>query len=259
MKLSEFRKLIREEISKVLSEASAAEKNAEKLKYNEKRVKSYKVGTGSRHGMPVDVNTLKSVLTGNPKLTIEKLENSGIVFKTAYVEIRPQSKSYLGTGSGMTMTYSLFGTDASGNEIIYDKYEGQTAGGGQSYVFVNGKKQLASAYLSIGAKELVDKLSAFITPYKFRLINFKGDYLFADTIKGNNDVDFDIPFSVMKKMALNLKKNSSKIKQLVNKLAPSITELYVELDFYNEKNSEGTLAISSEKSDSSVTKYEKIF
>jgi hypothetical protein len=162
MKASEFRALIREEIARALTEISQTEKNTEKLKFDKNKTKSYKVGTGDRKGMPVDVNLLKSVLIGSPKRSIEALENSGIVFDTAFVDIRRIAKSYdkqtsfwdPRTGprpeSDMTttMTYSLFGEDANGNEIIYDKYEGRIAGGGQAFLFVNGKKQKASDYIA---------------------------------------------------------------------------------------------------------------
>lgn len=129
--------------------STAADQAGSKLGFDETKVKPYKVGTGNRSGMLVDVKKLKSVLTGSPLRSIEAMEKLGIVFKSAYVNVRPIGKAYTGSGSGMTMTYSLFGTDAQGNDIIYDKYEGNTAGGGQAFVFVNGKKQKASVYLNL--------------------------------------------------------------------------------------------------------------
>lgn len=57
------------------------------------------------------------------------------------------------------LTYTFFGHDSKGNEVAYDKYESGaasakfsstlpgSAGGGQSYVFVNGKKLTTTNYM----------------------------------------------------------------------------------------------------------------
>ncbi len=116
-------------------------------RFDESDVVTYKVGRGSRIGAPVNLNTLKSVIGSKPLSVINDIEKYGSVnFTKAFLNVREIDKSYCGVGSGMTITYTLFGTDGKGNEIIYDKYEGNTAGGGQASVFVNGVKDKASWY-----------------------------------------------------------------------------------------------------------------
>lgn len=149
MKKLEFRQLIREEIRKVINE-DRYDTIKSTLKYDDKKVKPYKVGSGNREGMPVSVDKLKQVI-GKPLASIEAIEDTGVNFTKAFVHIRGQFKSYLGTGSGTTMAYSFFGKDSEGNEIIYDKYEGGTAGGGQAFLFINGKKTKASDYITDAA------------------------------------------------------------------------------------------------------------
>ena len=157
MKLTEFKNLIREEIQKVLNEADRYEKITNMIGFNPKKVKVYKVGSGSRSGMPVDVDALKQVV-GKPLTNIEYIERVGkFKFDTAYANIKAQEPSYRQKfynepGSGKTLTYSLFGKDSAGNEFIYDKYEGGTAGGGQALLFVNGKKMQVSQYIYLKGK-----------------------------------------------------------------------------------------------------------
>jgi len=120
---------------------------------------NYKVGSGNRTGQEVlsGADSVIKLLTGTPLRSIQALQASGITFDKAFVNFREIEKSYMGTGSGRTWTYSLFGKDSSGNEIIYDKYEGGTAGGGQSWVFKNKKKIKASSFvqsLSSGQSEI---------------------------------------------------------------------------------------------------------
>lgn len=145
MKITEFRNLIREEVRKVLSEDRYSD-IARTIKFNPAKIVKYKVGAGQREGSPVLIKDLKQVI-GKALKTIETIEKYGVTFDKAYANIRSIGKSYMGTGSGQTLTYTLFGKDSSGNEIIYDKYEGATAGGGQAFVFVNGKKEQASQYI----------------------------------------------------------------------------------------------------------------
>jgi hypothetical protein len=98
-------------------------------------------------GTKVNPEKLIGLLSGSPKRSIDELISSGVKFTKAYVHFRNIGRSYMNSGSGKTWTYSLFGTDPKGNSLIYDKYEGGTAGGGQSWIFVNGKKRKASDYI----------------------------------------------------------------------------------------------------------------
>ena len=124
-----------------------AENVAQICKFDEKNVVTYKVGKGTRVGAPVDIDTLKSVIGKKPLSVINDIEKYGPVnFTNAFLNVREIDVNYFGVGSGMTITYTLFGTDGYGNEIVYDKYEGNTAGGGQSFVFVNGVKEKATWY-----------------------------------------------------------------------------------------------------------------
>ena len=141
MKITEFRKLIREEVRKVINEAGAD--LVKSLGYSDKKLKDYQVGKGRREGMPVTPDKLKSVLSSTAIKNINSLENGGVVFNKAYVSIRQQYNP-----DTESIMWSLIGTDSKGNEIIYDKYEGYTPGFGQTFIFVNGKKEKATEYLS---------------------------------------------------------------------------------------------------------------
>jgi hypothetical protein len=155
MKLQEFRKLIREEITKVIKEDTLSDKVLS-LGYSEDKEEDYKVGKGKRRGMEINPDKLKSILSPTAAKNVESLVNSGVTFKKAYVTLRVQG-DYRGKKS--VIMYSFIGNDANGNEIIYDKYEGYTPGFGQTYVFVNGQKQNATKYLSsksVGMPESVD-------------------------------------------------------------------------------------------------------
>lgn len=152
MTVSKLKQIIQEEVKKVISEVDRYDTIAKIIKYDPKKVKAYKVGKGTRRGVPVDVTALKRVV-GRPLANIEYIERVGkFKFDTAYANIQLQEPSYRQRlydepGSGKTLTYSLFGEDSAGNKFIYDKYEGATAGGGQAFLFVNGKKMQVSQYI----------------------------------------------------------------------------------------------------------------
>jgi hypothetical protein len=164
MKTSEFRALIREEVSRILNEASYDYKAIEKLIKG--KVSTYKVGAGTRQGANVNVNTLKSIISKNiPDIYI--LEKNGVTFTKAFVNVKTLEPTYGATfqKKGPALTFSLFGTDVNGNDIVYDRYEGDTVGGRQISIFVNGKKQKASDYianLDDDSTELLELISKII-------------------------------------------------------------------------------------------------
>lgn len=62
----------------------------------------------------------------------------GITWSSAYVQFFNQEKDYTGRGGGQKLTFDVIGSDAEGNQYMYDKYEGNVAGGGNSFL-VGGK------------------------------------------------------------------------------------------------------------------------
>jgi hypothetical protein len=231
MKLQEFRKLIREEIRRTLKEASPVDKGNQ-LGFDESKVKSYKVGAGNRAGMPIAVNKLQPVLAKSQANTVEQLQRVGVTFDKAYVNVRPIGKSYRGQGSGMAMSWTMFGTDSEGNEIILDKYEGGTAGGGQLLVFVNGKKTQASFYVQEHSAQgkLADELSKYSKPVEVYAPRdeIKGDVVSIEGRKTGSE-------GRMREALSKLKTNRTKIKQAVNRIAPFVTELYAYIEYDNDR------------------------
>lgn len=159
MKVSEFRSMIREEVRKTLNEypepvPGKKTETAKRLGFSTDKVKTYAIGTGKRRGMPIDPSKLRAELSKQAESNLKLLEKSGITFNDAYVNVTTLSD--WGKPKEV-LTYTFFGTDSKGNEIAYDKYESGavnstpespgTVGGGQSFVFINGKKQNANSYI----------------------------------------------------------------------------------------------------------------
>jgi hypothetical protein len=212
MKISEFRKLIREEITKVIKEDTLSDKVLS-LGYSEDKEKDYKVGKGKRRGMEINPDKLKSILSTAAVKNIDSLINSGVTFKKAYVTIRKQDD--YGTPKSVIM-YSFIGDDTNGNEIIYDKYEGNVPGFGQTYVFVNGQKQNATKYLSsksVGmpdtsdSKKFFSKMGGTKDVSIDSLRNSKVDIWFVDGTK--DGLEGDEQLKVMNKIYNTLLKNKS--------------------------------------------------
>ncbi|NBU98157.1 MAG: hypothetical protein EBS19_08105 [Spirochaetia bacterium] len=188
MKLQEFRNLIREEIAKVLTEDTLADK-VKSLGYDASKLQDYKVGKGERSGMPINPSKLKSILTDMSAKNIDSLIDSGVTFKKAFVTLRRQDN-----GKSVIM-YSFIGTDANGNEIIFDKYEGYVPGFGQTYVFVNGEKKKSTNYLSskaAGMPELseAEKFFKKMSGTKFmRIFDFRKSKIQIGFYAGDDDYD----------------------------------------------------------------------
>lgn len=163
MKVSEFRSIIREEVKRALREAprepEAGKKTemAKRLGISVENAQDYKVGRGTRQGVPVDVPALRAEISKTAENNLKALEKSGIVFDSAYAMITTLSDWGV---PKEVLTYTFFGHDSKGNEVAYDKYESGAAsakfsstlpgsvGGGQSYVFVNGKKLTTTNYMN---------------------------------------------------------------------------------------------------------------
>lgn len=261
MKLTHFKTLIREEVRKILNEAPK-KTAADILKFDSKKLITYPVGKGKRRGMPVDVDLLKKVISKIARKNIETIEDRGVTFTKAYVNMPTQYKYSWdipqGTDGKTILTYSLLGTDQSGNEIIYDKYDAEEglAGFGQTFVFVNGKKQLARNYDTPNKEDVVNFLSD-ITGLPANDTN-KGVYV--STLKSNKvNIIFGLYIddsSKLENIYKTLLKNKSKLKQYFGKF--SLPPLNVTL--FNEPNGGYTLTISDKATRNAYSnQYEKSF
>jgi hypothetical protein len=241
MKLSQFKSLIKEEVNKILNEAPK-EKAAEVLKFDRKKLTTYPVGNGKRKGMPVKVDLLKKVISSIARKNIKTIENTGVTFTQAYVNMPTQYAASFDSEGKTILTYSLLGRDRQGNEIIYDKYDAEEglAGFGQTFVFVNGKKQLARSYDTPNKVDVANFLSS-ITGLP---ADDEDNGILVNTLKSNKVeiiLGLDIKkLSTLEKIYNSLLKNKSKLKAYFDKY--SLPSLSVALD--KEKNGY-TLIISN--------------
>ena len=90
------------------------------------------------------MNELLPYLTKTTQDNINNLLKTGIKFDKIYVNFITQDSW---GGEKPTMTFTLIGADKKGDEIIFDRYEGNVPGFGQSFIFVNGEKNKMTDYL----------------------------------------------------------------------------------------------------------------
>lgn len=96
-------------------------------------------------GWPGLQNLLQQYYSTKPAIAAEHIRKVnkvatklGITWSSAYVQFFNQGKDYTGRGGGQKLTFDVIGSDAEGNQYMYDKYEGNVAGGGNSFL-VGGK------------------------------------------------------------------------------------------------------------------------
>lgn len=81
------------------------------------------------------------ILLSQHQNSIQQISDKyNIKWDEAYVQFFQQGADYTNRGGGLRMQFVLFGTDGEGNKYMYDKYEGQVAGGGNSFLKGGGKK-----------------------------------------------------------------------------------------------------------------------
>lgn len=126
------------------------DKSAVKSRLQIKNLEDIQVGKTKLQAYPVDYNLLYKEMSTPSKKNMDALISKGCDVKKAYVMFQMQSNW---GKQNEIMTWVIYMIDYLGKSIIYYKYEGPTAGAGQSYIYQDSKKIYLSKYLTSGLRD----------------------------------------------------------------------------------------------------------